>query len=300
MSYAILYNSVCIKVKDHYLLCALMGDNNVWERNFKSERRVRNWGTMGPGLMTYQQAQEWLAHMLKYDTNEYWKSNGKWVDKEMLKRWLNNSLKRAVDLETFLAANGLYDITVWAHEKDRPFGRDCDKREYIRTNEEFALWAKKVSKENKIVDAKIDREDVFMPKVFDDDTPVIIKHENGYVTRVEENRITSSVYLKDALIFTYKEAMLQKKENRILSGSTFRIAAVPKALESKTAYLIKLPNGAYVYKITRGRLRYTASEGFAHRYHSKAAVHNAIKLICEKFSAYKEKQHEFEIQEVAL
>ncbi len=186
MSYTIAYGRVFLRSNMGITPCVLLGDNNVWDpvRN----RRPRDWSILNHFLgASEQEIKAWLDDTVKGPDREFLYSPkaGAFMHNDGFRRWVENGIKKAVDLEDFLEANhrGSVSCILWKFE-------DCktvsSNRKECKDSQELDEWIESVLPLGKEWSPLIQLpEDFVLPNPWPKGKPFLLKSRNFYVKDVE-------------------------------------------------------------------------------------------------------------------
>lgn len=292
MSYMIVYDKQFVKTSTGISAIVLHGDNNVWETN---KRRARDWHCWALD-MTKDELKEYFSKWHN-ESNEHFKTNGKWLDNDGLDRWVKNNIKNALPIEDVLLANPYvsFECFLSVTNSSIPYGQKghwtIELKEFIRTTEKFENWiqkakeriAGKTTEEYINVITSFSTENLKHTRTSKEITgKVIAKKGKRYVYEVKDNHWrTIGPEIEKAMIFENVE-----EAKRLCTGDGMTFINAEKALEKnkEKQYVIRIENHGsnigYVASVTKSNIRRTSySDSLSAKRYTEAEAKKQIEKL---------------------
>jgi hypothetical protein len=277
MGYEIVYGRQFVKTPKGIVPLALFGSSNCYERNIdargrRRERREREWNIFIDAAMLPGEELLALAEKHFAGKNELWKQNGKWADGNAAINFFKKGIDYALTLEEMAGFAGrpvslhCY-LSVWEGSNYETL---CNA--YISDTDELAEWIEDTEKKKKglgegkngyiSIGFGFDNDRTGFESVNratmrrkDDTGPVYVMRDARYVTGFDENSMSYSGDVAEALCFeSAKDAFLSISKSSFGQGKALhklKFVRIEKAIKS---YAIEIQGEGFVAKKTGKRL----------------------------------------------
>lgn len=303
MSYAIEYESFCLKTQNGYTILWLAGDNNVTDGG-RYNRRSRDWSCFMN--MLDQPAEQFMAVAGKMASespnHEIWKRvHGGWVYGRDVPAWVSRQLKHAMTVEDLICwnrtsvSNLRCALHVWR-------GNACDRNvlsAYVTTTEALEAWVGK-AKAAMETEAKMGNtayysltvytEKIRKPRVFNGDA--IFQCRYGYLSRIDGQTCEWCRDRKKAMAVPYDQAVSMLNDNRYARWLDKARLLEAKNFDPKVnvPVVIYFENGKFAGQFIaysgRSSVKVTPYEQAAKKYSSEKTALSAMDRLKAKVGSY--------------
>ena len=316
MSYSIVYDRQVIKTPTGYSFMILSGDNNVYDNRGGRWRRARSWNCW-PLNKSEQEIRNYFESWCKNGCGEHFRWNGKFLDDDGLRKWVNTGLKNAKTVEDILLFSGYNSIhavlSVW-HKGASDCNHVLDR--YLTTTEGFESWCREVQDYYGQHSAEADifikvgvssDEPLGINRCNRIDGPVILKsfgNKESYVSSVFADGSWHELHsdIEKAIVFdsfNQAEPVIRASNQRHYNHKIYAVPAVrQQGKEPPKNYVIlaSFDSGrvSFIVSIKRNRFLYSDSPDAAKKYTKAQAKQSCKRLAQRRFSNVK-----FEVKEIA-
>lgn len=210
MSYDIVYDRVFIKSPMGYTPLLLIGNSHVTTCENGRWVIAKDWSVWGNApCYTEQALRQMVEKICNQPCQEFFKRNGKWVDSNGLRRFVNDGIKQAWTIEEIRAVAPYISLQCDLHIYT-PTGRKRDQLNYIETTDELVQWMQYAIQR---ADQRTEDESIYYVMTFGVTKelklppknaikgPISLRGRYGYVTYIDQNSIKFSSDPKDAAVY---------------------------------------------------------------------------------------------------